>query len=64
MASREKIREGLEDKINRFDTFRDEYSYESFADEILKYLDSRGVAIRGDFTEEGYFAWFPLIKEE
>lgn len=48
MTKQEEIREGIEVKINRFDTFRDEYSYESFADEILKYLDSQGVVIKVD----------------
>ena len=64
MATREELREELEVRINRFDTFGEEYSYRGFAEEILKYLHSQGVVIKGDFTEDGYFAWFPLIKEE
>jgi len=48
MTKQEEIREGLEGKINRFDTFREEYSYRGFADEILNYLHSRGVVIKVD----------------
>ena len=48
MTRQEIIREELEVKINRFDTFGEEYSYGGFADEILSYLDSQGVVIKVD----------------
>lgn len=34
------------------------------SDLILADEHRKGVVIKGDFTEEGYFAWLPLIKEE
>lgn len=46
MAKQEIIREELEVKINRFDTFGEEYSYRGFAEEILSYLDSQWVVLK------------------
>ena len=53
MTKQEGIREELEVKINRFDTFGEEYSYRGFADEILTYLHSQGVVIKVDVDYGG-----------
>ena len=52
----EEIRQGLEDRICHYDAFRTSYSYADFADEILKFLDSKRVRIVD--------SWWDLNKQE
>jgi len=52
----EKLRERIEVKINRFDTFREEYSYATFAQEILLVCREEGlrfVELPAGYTDEG-----------